>query len=72
MVNIDLRFEQKRNRINDDYINSLLDDREQNKLLIDRKTYSLITLAVRSNNDNEARNAAVQACKKIILLVAKR
>lgn len=41
------------------------------KLLIDHQTYSLISLAVNNSNENEARTAAMKACKRVILQIQK-
>lgn len=35
------------------------------KLSFDKKTHTLLTIAVQNRNENESRNAAVEACKLI-------
>lgn len=38
---------------------------EENHIIVDHQTYSLVWLATNNPNDNEARTAAVQACMRI-------
>lgn len=77
----DLKFERDLNKLNTRRINTMLESQlhyEQllqknnyNKITVDTKTYSLVMLAVNNSNDNEARAAAVIACKKLIKLISK-
>jgi hypothetical protein len=46
-------------------ISSLLASKTPAKPKLQKQTEQLLVLAIRSNNENEARAAAVQACKRI-------
>lgn len=46
--------------------------KNNDKLLVDQRTYNLIALAVNNSNDNEARSAALQACKRIVSQIGKK
>ena len=45
--------------------NIILQEHNKNKLVIDSTTDKLINLAINNSNDNEAKSAAIQACKRI-------